>query len=79
MLKNEEKLVSEFKQATRELKNIHNELIVLHQPLWKWSLKEFGIGIIRGVGFTIGTTIIATIVLYLIQRFVDLTSLTNIL
>lgn len=63
----------EFKQATRELKNIHSELTFLHQPFWKWSIQEFGIGIIRGVGFTIGTTIIAAIVIYIFQLFFEIT------
>ena len=76
--KQEDSILRELKTANCELKKIHADLELIHQPFWKWSLKEFSIGVIKGVGFVVGTTIIAAAVLYLIQHFFDLTPLANL-
>ena len=38
-----------------------------NKPFWKRGLQAFGIGVLRGIGFVIGTTILAAIFIYVLQ------------
>jgi len=45
------------------------------KPLWKKMLNAFLIGIVRGLGILIGTTVIVGILVFLAQTFVDWTDI----
>lgn len=46
-----------------------------NKPFWKKMLNAFVIGIARGLGIIIGTTVIVGIIIYLLQIFVNWTDL----
>ncbi|KKS08677.1 MAG: hypothetical protein UU63_C0052G0001 [Candidatus Uhrbacteria bacterium GW2011_GWF2_41_430] len=46
----------------------------VHPSFWKHLLKEFTVGMIRGIGLVIGTTIVAGIIIYAFQAVIDWSS-----
>lgn len=42
-----------------------------NKPFWKIGLQEFATGILKGIGLVIGTTIVAAIIIYVLQMLVD--------
>ncbi len=66
--------LKQLKAIRSELKAIRKELDKsLHKSFWKRAAVSFGTGITKGVGLIIGTTIIAAIVIFLLQTLISKT------
>lgn len=62
-----------------EIKKIVEQIQVdvnkhVHPSFWKHLMKEFAVGMIRGIGLVIGTTIVAGIIIYALQAVIDWSS-----
>lgn len=78
-MKKEDDNLKELQKITRELKAIKKELEADNVPFWKMSRNAFLVGVVKGVGLVIGTTIVAAAVIYVIQLFVDFTPLAELI
>jgi len=78
-MEKEDNNLKELQKITRELKAIKKELEADNVPFWKMSRNAFLVGVIKGVGLVIGTTIVAAAVIYIIQLFVDFTPLADLI
>ena len=78
-MEKEDNNLRELQKITRELKAIKKKLETDNVPFWKMSRNAFLVGVIKGVGLVIGTTIVATAVIYIIQLFVDFTPLADLI
>ena len=78
-MEKEDNNLKELQKITRELKAIKKKLETDNVPFWKMSRNAFLVGVIKGVGLVIGTTIVAAAVIYIIQLFVDFTPLADLI
>ncbi|PIX61924.1 hypothetical protein COV03_01575 [Candidatus Uhrbacteria bacterium CG10_big_fil_rev_8_21_14_0_10_41_26] len=78
-MEKEDNNLRELQKITRELKAIKKKLETDNVPFWKMSRNAFLVGVIKGVGLVIGTTIVAAAVIYIIQLFVDFTPLADLI
>ena len=46
-----------------------------NKPFWKKMLAAFAVGVMRGLGIVIGTTVVVGILVYLMQVFIDWTDI----
>lgn len=72
--------LKELKAIRRELRTIREEINKnLHPTFKKHALFTLGTGITKGVGFVIGTTIVATIVLFFLQWILGVAGIRGLL
>ena len=72
MKKAESPELKQLKAISAELRYIRRELDAnIYKPFWKRAVSSFGTGVVKGVGLIIGTTVIAAIVIFLLQQLVD--------
>lgn len=66
--------LKELRKLSRAVSDIRKEIDdQLHRPFWKRGASAFAIGIFKGVGLILGTTIFAAITIFVLQKIVDLT------
>ena len=67
------KELRKLREMVEEIKNdVDTEA---NKPFWKKGIAAFGSGILRGIGFVIGTTILAALIIYALQLFLDWTQI----
>ncbi len=71
-----ERQLAELKKLREMVEEIKSDIDKeANKPFWKKGLAAFAVGILRGIGFVVGTTIVAAAIIYALQFFLDWTQI----